>query len=136
MVSKGLDRLGKEIPRHCAQISSVLKWSQSISGVALMPLAPIRMCKKNVLNVQNSLQAVQQLQYIKIAVVIQGAGDGKKVLGRLRPQLAYAQSGGQNQKWPTSGQGGYITPAALGDPHRFKAGGKIRSGPQVGKVAT
>ena len=74
------------------------------------------------------------------------------------------QSGGQNQKWPTSGQSGYITPAIsgiptasergaksevahlwakwlrhpcrLGDPHRFKAGGKIRSGPQVGKVAT
>ena len=74
------------------------------------------------------------------------------------------QSGGQNQKWPTSGQGGYITPAAwgvptasergaesevahkwarwlhnpcrLGGPHRFKAGGRIRSGPQVGKVAT
>ena len=74
------------------------------------------------------------------------------------------QSRGQNQKWPTSGQGGYITPAAsgiptasergansqvahnwtrwlhhpcrLGDPHRLKAGGKIRSGPQVGKVAT
>ena len=66
-------------------------------------------------------------------------------------------SGGQNQKWPTSGQGGYITLAAsgiptasergaksevahkwarwlhhpyhLGDPHRFRAGGKIRSGP-------
>ena len=74
------------------------------------------------------------------------------------------QSGGQNQKWPINGQGGYISPAAsgiptaskrvaksevahkwarwlhhpchLGDPHRFKAGGKIRSGPQVGKVAT
>ena len=74
------------------------------------------------------------------------------------------QSGGQNQKWPTNGQGGYITPAApgiptasmrgaksevahkwarwlhhpchLGDPHRFRAGGKIRSGPQMGKVAT
>ena len=74
------------------------------------------------------------------------------------------QSGGQNQKWPTSGQSGYITPAIsgiptasergaksevahlwakwlrhpcrLGDPHRFRAGGKIRSGPQVGKVAT
>ena len=74
------------------------------------------------------------------------------------------QSGGQNQKWPTSGQGGYITPAASGvptaserraesevahkwarwlhnpcrlrDPRRVKAGGKIRSGPQVGKVAT
>ena len=74
------------------------------------------------------------------------------------------QSEGQNQKWPTSGQGGYITPAArgiptasergaklevphkwarwlhnlcrLGDPHRFRAGGKIKSGPQVGKVAS
>ena len=74
------------------------------------------------------------------------------------------QSGGQNQKWPTSRQSGYVTPAVsgiptasergaksevahlwakwvphpcrLGDPHRYKAGGKIRSGPQVGKVAT
>ena len=76
------------------------------------------------------------------------------------------QSGRQNQKWPTRGQGGYITPAAwgvptlqsrgggggsevahkwarwlhnprrLGGPHRVKAGGKIGSGPQVGKVAT
>ena len=27
-------------------------------------------------------------------------------------------------------------PDGLGDPHRFKAGGKIRRGPQVGKVAT
>ena len=69
------------------------------------------------------------------------------------------QSGGQNQKWPTSGQGGYVTPAAsgipsasergaesevahlwarwlrnpcrLGDPLRFRARDKIRSGPQV-----
>ena len=74
------------------------------------------------------------------------------------------QSGGQNQKWPTSGQNGYLTPAVsgiptasergaksevahkwakwlphpcrIGDPHRFRAGGKVRSGPQVGKVAT
>ena len=74
------------------------------------------------------------------------------------------QSGGQNQKWPTSGQSGYLTPAVsgiptasergaksevahkwskwlphqcrIGDPQRFRAGGKIRSGPQVGKVAT
>ena len=80
---------------------------------------------------------------------------------RGSPQL---QSGGQNQKWPTSGQSGYLTPAVsgvltaskrgaksevahewpkwlphpcrIGDPHRFRAGGKIRSGPQVGKVAT
>ena len=64
----------------------------------------------------------------------------------------------------TSGQSGYLTPAVswiptaserwaksevahqwakwlphpcrIGDPHRFRAGGKIRSGPQVGKVAT
>ena len=34
------------------------------------------------------------------------------------------------------GRGGYITPAAWGDPHRFRAGDKIRGGPQVGKVAT
>ena len=74
------------------------------------------------------------------------------------------QGGGQNQKWPTSGQSGYLTPAVsgiptasergaesevahkwarwlphpcrIGDPHRFRAGGRIRSGPQVGKVAT
>ena len=46
------------------------------------------------------------------------------------------QSGGQSQKWPTSGQSGYLTPAVSGDPHRFIAGGKVRSGPQVGKVAT
>ena len=74
------------------------------------------------------------------------------------------QSGGENQKWPTYGQSGYVTPAVsgiptaseqreksevlhlwakwlchpcrLGDPHRFRAGGKIRNGPLVGKVAT
>ena len=74
------------------------------------------------------------------------------------------QSGGQNQKWPTCGQSGYVTlavsgittaskrcaksemahswaqwlrhPCRLGDPHRFRAGGKIRSGPQLGKIAT
>ena len=74
------------------------------------------------------------------------------------------QSGGQNQRWPTCGQSGYVTPAVsgiptaaerggesevahtwakwlrhpcrLGDPHRFTAGSKIRSGPLVGKVAT
>ena len=74
------------------------------------------------------------------------------------------QSGGQNEQWPTSGQGGYITPAAsgvptaserggeskvahkwakwlhnpcrLGCPLHFKVGGSIKSDPQVGKVAT
>ena len=74
------------------------------------------------------------------------------------------QSRGQNQKLRTSGQGGYKTPAAWGvptasqqraesevahkwarwlhnpcrpgGPHRFRAGGRIKGGPQVGKVAT
>ena len=74
------------------------------------------------------------------------------------------KSGGQNQKWPSFGQGRYVTPAGsgipsassrrtksevahlwarwlhhpcrLGNPLRFKAGDKIRSGPLVGKVAT
>ena len=76
------------------------------------------------------------------------------------------QRGGQILRWPTSGRGGYITPAArplgvptaskrgaeselahkwgrwlhnscrLGGPHRFRAGGIIRIGPQVGKMAT
>ena len=42
-------------------ICSALKWSQSISGVALMPLAPMKVVpKRNVLDVQNSLQAVPQ----------------------------------------------------------------------------
>ena len=45
-------------------------------------------------------------------------------------------SGGQNQKWPTSGQGGYTTPAASGIPTASKQGGRVRVGPQVGKVAT
>ena len=68
------------------------------------------------------------------------------------------QSGGQNQKWPTSGQIGYLTPAVsgsptasergaksevahkwanwlphpcrIGEPHRLRAGGKIRNGAQ------
>ena len=74
------------------------------------------------------------------------------------------QSGGGNQKWPTCGQSGYVTPAVsgiptaaergwksqvahlwakwlrhpcrLGDPHCCRAGVEIKSGPQVGKVAT
>ena len=46
------------------------------------------------------------------------------------------QSGGQSQRWPTSWQGGYITLAALGGPHHFKAAGRVIGGPQVGKVAT
>ena len=83
---------------------------------------------------------------------------GKEATSPLPPRgFPPLQSGEQNQKCPTSGQGGYITPAAsgiptasergaksevarkwarwlhrpcrLGDPNRFKARGKIRSGP-------
>ena len=83
---------------------------------------------------------------------------------RLRDPHRF-RAGGGNQKWPTCGQSGYVTPAVsgiptaseqggksevshlwakwlrhpccLGDPHRFRVGGgKIRSGPVVGKVAT
>ena len=90
---------------------------------------------------------------------------GKVATSPLPPRASPPlQSGGQNQKWPINGQGGYITlaasgipiaskrgaksevahkwarwlhqPCRLGDPHRFKAGGKIRSGPYMGKVAT
>ena len=79
---------------------------------------------------------------------------------------SFRAGGGGEQKWSTSGQSGYITPAIsgiptasdqggggdsevvhkwakwlrhpyrLGDPHRFRAGGKIRTGPLAGKVAT
>ena len=70
------------------------------------------------------------------------------------------QSGGHYHWWPTSGQNGYITPAAWGVPIgseqgaetevarwlynpcrlggllRFRAEGSITGGPLVGKVAT
>ena len=83
---------------------------------------------------------------------------GKVATSPLPPRGSpMLQSGGQNQKWRINGQGGYITlaasgipaaskrvaksevadkwarwlhhPCRLGDPLRFKAGGKIRSGP-------
>ena len=77
---------------------------------------------------------------------------------RGSPQL---QSGGQKQKWPTSGQSGYLTPAVsgiptasergaksevahkwakwlphpcrIGDPHRFRAGGQSQKWPTSGQ---
>ena len=90
---------------------------------------------------------------------------GKVATSPLPPQGSPPlQSGGRNQKWPINGQGSYITltaseiptaskrgaksevahtwarwlrnPCRLGVPHRFRAGGEIRSGPQVGKAAT
>ena len=46
------------------------------------------------------------------------------------------QSGGQNQKWAHQWARWLHHPCRLGDPHRFRAGGKIRSGPYMGKVGT
>ena len=54
------------------------------------------------------------------------------VLSRGSPTL---HSWGQNQKWPISGLGGYITPSYLEGPQRLRAGDKITKGPQVGLVA-
>ena len=44
--------------------------------------------------------------------------------------------GGLNQKWPTSGQNGYVTPAVSGIPTASEKGDKIRSGPLVGNMTT
>ena len=46
------------------------------------------------------------------------------------------RAGGGDQNWPTGGQSGYVTPAVSGIPTATEQGGKIRSGPLVGKVAT
>ena len=46
------------------------------------------------------------------------------------------RAGGQNQKWPTCGQNGYLTPAVSGIPTASQRGDKMRNGPLVGKVAT
>ena len=37
--------------------------------------------------------------------------------------VAPLENGGRNQKWPTNGQGGYITPAASGSPSATERGG-------------
>ena len=95
------------------------------------------------------------------------AGGGKSVVAHLWAKWLRhpcrlgdphrCRAGGGNQKWPTYGQSGYVTPAVsgiptaaerggksevahlwakwlrhpcrLGDPHRCRAGGEIRSGP-------
>ena len=38
--------------------------------------------------------------------------------------------------WAVSSQKKHDAPCRIGEPHRCRAGGKIRSGPQVGKLAT
>ena len=46
------------------------------------------------------------------------------------------QSGGHNQKWPTCGQGGYLTPAASGIPSASERGAESEVAHLAGKVAT
>ena len=47
--------------------------------------------------------------------------------------LGGPQTSRQSQRWPTSGQNCYITPAFLGVP---KQGDKVKGAPQVGRIAT
>ena len=59
--------------------------------------------------------------------------DQRAILCRLGgPQCS---AWGQNQKWPTCGHSGYLTPAVSGVPNALH-GDKIRNGPHVGTVAT
>ena len=43
-------------------------------------------------------------------------------------------SGGHSLKWPTSGR--QYNPCRLGGPQRFRAGDKISTAPQVGRLST
>ena len=55
---------------------------------------------------------------------------GKVATSPLPPQGSPPlQSGGQNEKWPINGQGGYIAAATSGIPTASERGGKIRGGP-------
>ena len=133
---------------HCFKTGGKIRSGPQVGKVATLPL-PYRVCPP--------LQSGGQNQKWPTS----GQSGYLNAPYRGSPPL---QSGGQNQKWPTSGQSGYLTPAVsgmptdaergaksevahkwakwlpdpcrIGDPHRCRAGGKIRSGPQVGKVAT
>ena len=54
---------------------------------------------------------------------------------RLKDPHRFRAEGG-NEKWPTCGQSGYVTLAVSGIPTAVERGGKIRSGPLVGQLAT
>ena len=63
----------------------------------------------------------------------------------LKDTVAYRKGknkGGQNSEQGAESEVAHKwarwlhNPCRLGGPHRFRAGGRIRSGPQVGKVAT
>ena len=59
--------------------------------------------------------------------------DQRAILCRLGGPQCSAR--GQNQKWPTCGHSGYLTPAVWGVPNALH-GDKIRNGPDGGTVAT
>ena len=71
---------------------------------------------------------------LQSGVVIKSGPQVGKVATSAVSGIPTAAERGGNQKWPRSGQSGYI--CRLGDPRRFRAGAKNRSGPLVGKVAT
>ena len=54
---------------------------------------------------------------------------------RLGDPHRFRAGWGGNEKGPTSGQTGYVTPAVSGIPTAAERGGEIRIGPLVGKVA-
>ena len=49
--------------------------------------------------------------------------------------VPYALDEGQNQKWPTCGHNGYLTPAVSGVPNALH-GYKMTNGPHVGTMGT
>ena len=55
---------------------------------------------------------------------------------RLPRRSRPLQSAGQNQKWPTCGQSGYVRPAVWGIPTAAQRGGGNQIWPTFGKVAT
>ena len=62
---------------------------------------------------------------------------GKVAMSPLRSRGSPPLQGrGQNQKWPTCRQSGYVTPAVSEIPTALERGGEIRSGPLLGTVAT
>ena len=68
--------------------------------------------------------------------IISGPKVGQAATQHLPPGGSPTRhSGEKKNKWPTSGLGGYITPAVRGGPQSFRVGDTIRSGPQVDRVA-
>ena len=110
------------------------------------------------------MRADLNVQIAKAEVQWTTSGQGGYITPAAWGVPTVSERGAESKVAPTSGQGGYITPAAsgvptfsewgaesevahkwarwlhnpcrLGGPDRFRAGGRIRSGPKVGKVAT